>query len=643
MNPDTLKDVPTRDVWTALKSEMPDILTRFYESVAATPELQKILDRTGSHSEDLKSAQIKHWEFLFQNELDLAFQGRAIRVGEAHIRVGLPMRWYIASYGRLLNEAIPVLIGKNRLSAKRMTALIQTLISRIFIDMIHANEAFERGTLENERRKQTEELSLNNLGNLASTTHQINAITMSMAHLSRNTTMAADGAQTISSAIDQLATSVREISERSTNAAADAEETSSSAAAGLQAMRQVAGAIAKISSTSEGSAGSLNELNEASEQIGDFLSVIQNIADQTNLLALNATIEAARAGEAGKGFAVVASEVKSLAQQSARATDDISNRISLLKSGVAAIQSTMSESRQSVLEGEDAISKANDLIEQMDGQISAVTDRMQQISEILNQQMEASQEIAVRVGDVAHLTSENDTRLTHVSEILQSCNDEFTASAQDWFAPESPISLCEMAKIDHIMFKKQIVDAVTGHAETKSKDVPDHHNCRLGKWYDKIEIDPIRDHPAFSALAEPHQQVHEAAKRALKAIEAGEDHRESAFEALIDLDKASEEVLVQLNALSNAFKNELAGAEKRNFVRTLVDDRIQIEIDDEIRDVTVVDVSSGGLGINGAKPEDEGKTIRIFGEKGTQLGEIVWVSATRAGVRFLSSAEEVSD
>jgi methyl-accepting chemotaxis protein len=71
----------------------------------------------------------------------------------------------------------------------------------------------------------------------------------------------------------------------------------------------------------------VESLSEAAQRIGDVVKLISDIAEQTNLLALNATIEAARAGEAGKGFAVVASEVKTLASQTAKATEDISEQI----------------------------------------------------------------------------------------------------------------------------------------------------------------------------------------------------------------------------------------------------------------------------------------------------------------------------
>ena len=77
------------------------------------------------------------------------------------------------------------------------------------------------------------------------------------------------------------------------------------------------------------------KLGDSSAEIGNVVKVITSIAEQTNLLALNATIEAARAGEAGKGFAVVANEVKELAQETARATEDISRRVEAIQADTA--------------------------------------------------------------------------------------------------------------------------------------------------------------------------------------------------------------------------------------------------------------------------------------------------------------------
>ncbi|MGA2129687.1 MAG: methyl-accepting chemotaxis protein [Xanthobacteraceae bacterium] len=125
---------------------------------------------------------------------------------------------------------------------------------------------------------------------------------------------AADNAQAVAAATEQLGASIREISTRAQRASVIVAE----AAEGAKTTdRDVAG------------------LSEAAQRIGAVVELIRSIAEQTNLLALNATIEAARAGEAGRGFAVVASEVKTLATQTAKATQDIAHQIGAVQSSTS--------------------------------------------------------------------------------------------------------------------------------------------------------------------------------------------------------------------------------------------------------------------------------------------------------------------
>lgn len=179
--------------------------------------------------------------------------------------------------------------------------------------------------------------------------------------------------QSVASATEELSASVDEIGRR-------VKESSQIAEAAVRQAEQTDGRIGKLS--------------RAAQEIGDVVKLITAIAEQTNLLALNATIEAARAGDAGRGFAVVASEVKSLASQTAKATDEISNHIS-------GMQGATQESVAAIKE--------------IGGTIGRIFDIASTIASAVEQQSSATQEIARSVQNVAQGTQEAAANVMHVN------------------------------------------------------------------------------------------------------------------------------------------------------------------------------------------------------------------------------------
>ena len=213
--------------------------------------------------------------------------------------------------------------------------------------------------------------SANSLSTTAeATTRQAKAVAVAMNEASTNV-------QTVASATEELASSISEISRR-------VEEASAIAAEAVSDARQTNTLM--------------QELAEASQKIGHVVSLISDIAGQTNLLALNATIEAARAGDAGKGFAVVASEVKSLASQTAKATEDIQKQISDIQ---------------------NATKSAVGGIDKIGGTIERINNIQSSIASAVEQQGATTKEISRNVQEAASRTVLVSQNITDVSKALE--------------------------------------------------------------------------------------------------------------------------------------------------------------------------------------------------------------------------------
>jgi methyl-accepting chemotaxis protein len=396
-----------RDFSPALEAALPGLLKRFYDQIRGHPKLAAMFT-DGAAMDRAQGAQAEHWRKLFRADFGPDYIASADRIGRMHNRIGLDPSWYIAGYGFVLGELLGIACSARnwriatpaamRRLSQTTTAITQAIVMDIDLcisvyteEIRLAHEKKLNGMVGNfETRigglvsglstasRQLESLAQNMSASVEATTGQSAAV----AHAAE---AAGAGVSTVAAAADQLSASISEIGRQV-----------------VQSTRMTDRAVTEARHTD----GIVRALSEGAGKIGQVVDLITSIAGQTNLLALNATIEAARAGEAGRGFAVVASEVKSLAQQTGRATEEIGAQIGQVQTATA----------QAV----EAIRAITVIIEEVAGIATS-------IAAAVEQQSAATAEIA---RNVQQMSGNTQLATSNIAEVGRAVNESGTVAGE---------------------------------------------------------------------------------------------------------------------------------------------------------------------------------------------------------------------
>lgn len=221
------------------------------------------------------------------------------------------------------------------------------------------------------------------------------------------------------SVVKEMTRTAGEVTRSSIEAARIAQETALTVRSGQNEMAQTVMGMQQVSQAVVQAAGIITALGRSSDQIGEIVRVIEEIADQTNLLALNAAIEAARAGEQGRGFAVVADEVRKLAERTTKATKEIGDMIRQIQKDTKCAVSSMDQGTSQVGQGMELASKTEEALTNIHSMINATVGMIQQITNATAEQSTATRDMA---SDLETMTQTTRQTARGVLESAKACH-----------------------------------------------------------------------------------------------------------------------------------------------------------------------------------------------------------------------------
>lgn len=239
--------------------------------------------------------------------------------------------------------------------------------------------------------------------NIASASHQLNTNSELM---SRGAGEQAGRAGQVATASEEMSQTVMDIAKNTSSIESSAIDTTQLAKNGETVVNRSVDKVKSIEKTIDQSALLIKSLGERSNQIGDIVNVINEIADQTNLLALNAAIEAARAGEQGRGFAVVADEVRKLAERTGNSTAEIGDMVKSIQDEVHQVVVSMENITKEVKAGVDLSTEAGDVLRNIVESVDKLHLMVQQIASATEEMASTSEEINKDIEKISSLSKE---------------------------------------------------------------------------------------------------------------------------------------------------------------------------------------------------------------------------------------------
>jgi methyl-accepting chemotaxis protein len=226
----------------------------------------------------------------------------------------------------------------------------------------------------------------------------------------------------VSSAVAEMTKTIVENSKNAVRTVETAKQAKAAAEQGGKAVEETVAGMNRIAAVVNHSSETVKALGKSSDQIGEIIGVIDDIADQTNLLALNAAIEAARAGEQGRGFAVVADEVRKLAERTTKATKEIASMIKAIQNDTIGAVTSMNEGTKQVDEGIKLAERAGLSLKEIVDASQTVTEMIEQIAAASELHVNRSEAIEGNFKMISRCTQETADSVARIAETASNLN-----------------------------------------------------------------------------------------------------------------------------------------------------------------------------------------------------------------------------
>ncbi len=256
-----------------------------------------------------------------------------------------------------------------------------------------------------------------NVSNLvASTADAANQISSSSEEMAVGSQEQSMQTAEIAGSVEEMTKTIMETTKNSSIAAEAAKTSGNIAIEGGKVVDEAIEGMSRITEVVSISASTVQALGKSSEEIGEIVQVIDDIADQTNLLALNAAIEAARAGEQGRGFAVVADEVRKLAERTTKATKEIAVMIKKIQKDTSGAVESMGQGTKEVDSGRKLTNKAGESLKQIISGAEKVVDIITQVAAASEEESITSEQISKNIETINNVTQESATGIQQIAK-----------------------------------------------------------------------------------------------------------------------------------------------------------------------------------------------------------------------------------